>query len=338
MHPFTCCLVFISEFKIKIMKKGIIYSAFILLAAMTSCYYMGPCVDGTGNIVEENRDVDDFYSVSNTTSFDVYVTQSDTFSVSVNAQANILPLIETYESGGTLLIKTREFTCIRSAYDVEIFVTLPEIEELNLTGSGTLVCESIVGDIVELSLTSSGRMYVDSVFCYEMYIKNTGSGTFESELIATEFAELRITGSGQLKFGDMYADQVSVQHSSSGTIRGGIIDTYETELSLTGSGNIVVYGGTDDLVTSHTASGRIDALDLFATDVRAAASGSGNTYVNVSGILDVTILGSGDVVYTGSPVSIDSRIVGCGDLRIYQAKDSYFRLPLSRIHLSPCFP
>lgn len=284
---------------------------------MTSCYHIGPCVQGSGDIIEEIRVVTDFYSVSNTTSFDVYVTQADSFSVSVVAQESLLPVIETYTSGGTMIVKTREFTCIRSASAVEIYVTLPEIEELHLTGSGMLICEKIEGDIVELTLTSSGRMIVDTVFCDELNIKHTASGEFESELIESDYSEVKFTGSGHLDFGDMYAEELSVSHTASGTIRGGISDALEIDLSLSGSGRIILYGSASNLTTFHTASGRIDALDIFAGDVRSHATGSGNTYVNVSGILDVTILGSGNVVYMGDPTEIISRVTGSGNVRAY---------------------
>jgi len=299
------------------MKKIILYAVILIMSAMTSCYNLGPCVEGSGDIIDEIRDVSDFYSVSNTTSFNVYVTQADTFSVSVVAQQSLLPVIETYTSGGTLIVKTREFTCVRNTSTVEIFVTLPEIEELHLTGSGMLICEKIEGDIVELALTSSGRMMVDSVFCDELNIKHTASGDFESELVEADYSEVVLTGSGQLDFGDMYADELTVRHTASGTVRGGIHEARETDLSLTGSGRIILNGNSQNLTTSHSASGRIDALDILAGDVRSHATGSGNTYINVSGILDVTILGSGDVIYMGNPTDIISRITGSGNVRAY---------------------
>jgi hypothetical protein len=299
------------------MKKILIYATILIMSAMTSCYYMGPCIEGTGLMKEEVREVTGFYGVSNTTSFDVYVTQSDSFSVIVNAPESLIPIIETYASGGTLIVKTREFTCVRNTAVVEVFITLPEIEELNLTGSGMIVCEKVDGDLVELTLTSSGRMIVDSVFCDDLYIKHTASGKIESELIEAQYGEVKLTGSGEIDFGDMYADELSITQTSSGTTRGGILGAREMDISLTGSGRIILYGDSHDLTTSHSASGRIDAFDVLAVDVRSHSTGSGNTYVNVSGILEVTILGSGDVVYMGNPTDIIYRIIGSGNVRSY---------------------
>lgn len=287
------------------------------MSFMTSCYHIGPCIDGTGPVIDEVRAITDFYGVSNTTSFDVYVSQADEYSVTVSAQDGILPYIETVSSGGTLIVRTADFTCIRSTSSVEVYITLPEIEELNLTGSGQLVCDRIVGDFVELTVTSSGRMQVDSVFCNELNLRNTGSGNFVSRQIETGFGDIRLTGSGQVNQGIVFADELVFRHTSSGTIRGSIYEVIDTDISLTGSGTITLDGETDVLTTSHTSSGRIDALDLPAIDVMTHSTGSGNTYVNVSGILDVSILGSGDVIYTGVPTEIVSRVTGSGRLRVY---------------------
>lgn len=299
------------------MKKIFIYTAILIMSAMTSCYHLSPCVEGYGIISEDIRDVDDFYSVSNTTSFDVYVSQADTFSVIVNAQANLFPVVETYTSGGTLIIKTREFTCVRNTSTVEIYVTLPEIEEFHLTGSGTIVSDKIEGDIMELTLTSSGRMIVDTVYCDVLNIRNSASGEIRSNEIDANYTEVKISGSGDVDLGALFAEEFYVTHSSSGNVRGGIYNARVTDLSLSGSGRIILEGDSEYLYTSNSASGRIDALDLFAIDVRSHSSGSGNTYVNVSGLLDVTILGSGDVVYVGSPTETKTRITGSGNLRIY---------------------
>lgn len=293
------------------------YSIILFMSVMTSCYNFGPCIEGYGVLTEDEREVIDFYGVSNTTSFDVYITQADEYSVVVKAQENILPLIETYKSGGTLIVNTKDFNCIRSTSRVEVYISMPEIEELNLTGSGMIACEKVQGDIVECAVTSSGNLFVDSIDCDELYIKNSGSGSYESDTVSASYIEIKLTGSGNIDFGESLVEESNINHTSSGTIRGGIFDAIVSDFTLTGSGNVIVYGNSEKLDTYHSASGRIDALDLESIDVRTRSSGSGNTYVNYSGSLDVTILGSGSVIYIGSSSNISSRITGSGNLRMY---------------------
>ncbi len=298
-------------------KKIFVYSTIVIMGLMTSCFGLFSCIEGVGDIVVETREVSDFYGVTNSGSYDVYITQADTFSLKIEAQENLLQVIETYNSGGTLLIKTREFQCIRSSSPVEIHITMPDIEQLNLTGSGMIYVPSIEGEEVELALTGSGTLDVDSVYASEFTVRHSSSGHMNMNLIQTGIGDIRLSGSGEIDFGQMDAAELQIRHSSSGTIHGGIYNAVSGDIRLSGSGRLVLDGDCETMGTSHTSSGRLDVLDVISTDVECHASGSGNTYVHADGLLDVTILGSGDVIYAGSPEEIIYRITGSGNVRPY---------------------
>jgi hypothetical protein len=299
------------------MKRILSYTTIGLLITMSSCYTFSPCLDGYGDLVEETRDVSGFYAVSNNSSFDVYVSQGDEYSVKVIAQDNIMPVIETNHSGGSLIIQTREFSCIRNTSHIEVHVTMPEIEELSNNGSGRLECISVVSTDFELRNTGSGRAYVDTIFCDDFYVVNTGSGQIYVEEADALFSEVKLSGSGRIDFGDMYAEELVLRHTSSGNIDGFLIGAENADITLSGSGRITLAGDVYDLNTAHTASGRMDMLDLATMNVRAHSSGSGDTYVNVSGLLEVTLTGSGSLLYIGEPTELNLRTTGSGSVRMY---------------------
>lgn len=299
------------------MKRILVYTTISLLIALSSCYTFSPCIEGYGDVVEETRDVSGFYAVSNSSSFDVYVTQGEEYLVRVIAQDNVLPVIETDQSGGTLIIRTREFSCIRNTSRIEVHITMPEIEELSNTGSGRLECISVATNDFELRNTGSGRAFVDTIFCDDFYLVNTGSGQIDIEEVDALFSEIKLTGSGRIDFGTMYTEDLVLRHTSSGNIDGFIIGADNGDITLTGSGRILLAGDVYDLTTTHTSSGRMDLLDLAAMNVRAHGTGSGNTYVNVSGLLDVTLTGSGSLLYVGTPSELNLRTTGSGSVRQY---------------------
>ena len=45
------------------------------MMALSGCYYLGPCLNGDGPVTSEIRALEDFIGVSNTGSFDVYISQ-----------------------------------------------------------------------------------------------------------------------------------------------------------------------------------------------------------------------------------------------------------------------
>jgi hypothetical protein len=95
-----------------------------------------------------------------------------------------------------------------------------------------------------------------------------------------------------------------------------LVDGTELEVRLTGSGRVILSGDAEKASYSLSSSGRIDALDMIVGDVRVHSSGSGKVYVWAVDYLDVTITGSGDVLYTGNP-TISSKITGSGSIRRY---------------------
>jgi hypothetical protein len=299
------------------MRKILVTGVVAVIAMLAGCSYFGPCLDGSGPIISELREIEDFTGVSNTGSFDVYIATADSFGVEVIAQENLMPIIETYVSGYTLVVKTRNGECFRSGIPVKVMVTMPETELIRLTGSGRVFAERAESADVEISNSGSGYMEIDSVLSDTYILSNSGSGhisvtgTYTNELDAIQ------SGSGAILCGTLLgATEVSIRHSSSGSISARIIDGTVIDVVLSGSGTVELEGDLETADYSLNSSGRIDALDLMASDVEATNTGSGKLYVWAIDLLDATITGSGDIIYRGNPV-ITTRITGTGNVRSY---------------------
>jgi hypothetical protein len=161
-------------------------------------------VQGYGPVMTEQRELDDFIAVSNTASFEVRVSHSDTFSVLVEAQENLHQFIESYVSGSTLILKTRNGTCIKPAAPVIVYVQMPLIEEIRNTGSGRLIADVADCTEFEMSNSGSGLIQIDSIMASTVFVKNSGSGNVymgESWLSGIEISN---TGSGEVQAGIVY--------------------------------------------------------------------------------------------------------------------------------------
>lgn len=288
----------------------------LLIATLSGCYY-GPCVDGSGPVVSEIRDAADFTGVTNTASFDVYITRAESFSVEVIAQENLLPVIETYVSGKTLIIQTENNTCYRSGLPVEVHITMPEAELLSLEGSGEIYADILSSVEVEISNSGSGKMEIDSVMAESLIVSNAGSGYIALEGSHAVNVEAIQSGSGDIQCGTLSgSSEVKIRHSSSGRVSALINDGVVIDTDMSGSGRIELSGELVEAEYSLNSSGRIDALDLKASDVDASNTGSGNIYLWAAEFLDATITGSGDIIYRGNP-QLTIRITGSGNLRTY---------------------
>jgi len=301
----------------KMMKRVCIASMWISMWVLTGCYYWGPCLDGAGTVVTDIRDEDGFSGVSSSGSFDVYVSQAEDFSVEVVAQENLISIIETEVSGSTLLIRKKPGTCYRSISPVEIYVTLPKLEELHLSGSGKVIAD--VGEAVdfESSNTGSGILSLDTVIAATCTFSNSGSGRIEVGHVYTDDIRMIQSGSGSIYSERVYQPaEVTLSLSSSGRIISTIDDGVDVGATVSGSGRIELVGEAVVADYKLSASGKIDALDLMVEDAVATISGSGKILVYATETLDVTITASGDVLYRGNPV-VTSQITGSGRVSSY---------------------
>jgi len=295
----------------------IITSALIAMVGLTGCYYNGPCIVGSGPVIIETRPATDFVAVANTGSFEVYVTQSASFHVEVEAQENLLQIIETYVSGYTLIIKTKDGACLRSGAPVVVHVSMPGIEGLNLTGSGKLEADVADSDVFECLNTGSGYIGLDIASAANIKIGNTGSGTIILNDIYADEINLVMSGSGTIDAGTVHgASAIKINHSSSGKVRTTILDGTSLDAIMSGSGWIELTGEVEEVTYILNSSGRIDGLELLSKDAVAISSGSGKIYVYAKENLEATITGSGDIIYRGNPVK-SFVITGSGSLRPY---------------------
>lgn len=287
------------------------------IASLTGCNYFGHCVNGSGQVISEVREIEDFTGVVNTASFDLIVTQSDTYSVEVRAQENLLPIIETYISGNTLIIEIENGVCLKSNSNVEVHVSMPETELLGLTGSGRVFADVLMSTEVEVSNSGSGYMEIDSVLTETLDLGNSGSGHISILGSYVNKVDAVQSGSGAILCGTLFGVvEVDIRHSSSGQVSAIILDGVELDVVLSGSGRVELSGAVEVAEYSLNSSGRIDALDLEVSDVDAINTGSGTIFLWAIDLLNAIITGSGDIIYQGNP-SITSTITGSGSLRSY---------------------
>lgn len=299
------------------MNKLLMFGVLLSVLLITGCSNGGGCVQGYGPVTNEFRDLIDFTGVSFADDFEVRVTQSSSFEVEVQAQENLHQLIEIYVSGSTLVVKTKNNSCVSSIAPIIVYVSLPYLEEIRNTGSGKLSADRADSEEFECSNSGSGLISIDSVFASMVSLKNSGSGDLSVLASYPDEIEVILSGSGMVDAGFIISPLgVSINHTSSGKIYAIVLDGLGVVANLSGSGLISLSGDAETADLGLSSSGKIDALEMEVADAEVKSSGSGKVYVYATETLGVTITGSGDVYYRGNPL-VSTRVTGSGSVRPY---------------------
>lgn len=244
------------------MKKNLFsgIAAIMLLFAMTACAQ----VTGSKNYITKKVHIGAFDGIKLQGSPDVIYTQkSGASSVEIYGSDNIIPLIETYVEGGSLIVKYKKNISISNSGKLEVRVTSPAINHLSVLGSGDIqLANGInVGNDVSVTVSGSGDINGDKIKCKSLSLSISGSG------------DIALTG----------------------------IEAAQTEAHINGSGDINIAGRCTDATYSINGSGDIDGVNLKAKSVSARINGSGDIKCHATELLRGGVSGSGDVGYKGSP-------------------------------------
>jgi hypothetical protein len=140
-----------------------------------------------------------------------------------------------------------------------------------------------------------------------------GDGTYVDIMIPM-LKSISITGSGNVEGGGFVGDKLNITSKSSGSIRLNDLKYDDINLKIDGSGNADLSGRSKKLDVESDSSGKVNASNLVVDKAKATTKGSGDIMVSVGGDLKAKIVGSGNIMYDGSPkVELDD--TGSGELK-----------------------
>lgn len=111
---------------------------------------------GSGNIVTEKRDVAGFNAIDVSNVFVVEVTSQSEFSVEVEADDNLLPLIRTEVQNGRLEISAEKK--IKSKSPIKVRIGAPNIAKLNASGASRTTISNISGTAINLDISGASKV------------------------------------------------------------------------------------------------------------------------------------------------------------------------------------
>jgi hypothetical protein len=203
-------------------------------------------VQGNGNVKSEERSVDSFDQISVGGAFDVYLTQGDTESLRVEADENLLPLIETTVRNGRLVIRSREN--IGEAKELNVYVTFRELNKIETSGACEIKNEGQL-NFNNLVLKGSGASEIDLSLRAEK-LEGEYSGASEVDLEGSaEVCEFKLSGASELDAEGLVVQQMKIDLS--GASEAEVQVTQNLKVHASGASSVVYTG--NPAIDQHTS-------------------------------------------------------------------------------------
>lgn len=259
------------------MKKEKSRIAVLLLAIpfiFSSCILDDMGIRGEGDVITQEIEITEATGFKVNGSFDVVIEQGPEQRIEAVGHQNIIDRLDINVRNKTAEIELKHG--FYHDYELVIYITVPDLEFVNLNGSGDVELYSFNNlDQLELKINGSGDI--------------KGKGTL---FIDGEF-EVSINGSGDANL-DVMCDAF--------------------EFRQAGSGDLRIFGSTTDQDLRINGSGNIKAFDFESINCKVKIYGSGNAQIRAAETLDASIFGSGDIAYKDYP-GINFNSAGSGNLR-----------------------
>lgn len=205
-------------------------------------------VRGNHHVVSKERNVESFSGLKVSSGIDVYLTQGNKTSVTVEADENLHDYIKTEVRNGILNVYSD--VSIRDAERKRAYVTMKEINSLRTTSAGDILGESpIKAGKLELSANSAGNIRLD-VTADQIHLDISSSGDITLNGNA-EMLEADLSSAGDLNAYDLEVKEADISVSSAGDADVHVTDKITAHASSAGDIN---YRGNPKYVDAHASS------------------------------------------------------------------------------------
>jgi len=116
------------------------------------------CTEGNGHQSVETRTLPEFTRIEINGDFKVQVDTGSPSFVLVEADENLQDLIVTHVSGDKLVIESRNGDCLNPSHPIEISITTPSVNSIELNGSGYVYFYGLNAEDLVLRLSGSGQI------------------------------------------------------------------------------------------------------------------------------------------------------------------------------------
>ena len=231
------------------MKNFIIIISAGFFFASCNISFNGDSLSGNGNIKTETRNVGNFDAVKSSGSIDIEISSGDTYSVSVEDDENILPVIITRVENGTLNVNYKDNTSINNDH-AKVYIKAPSLEKIVSSGSASISITDAIKNDSEIEIAVSGSGNIEGgVDAPKITTSIGGSGNISLKGRTKDF-EAKVSGSGDLDCSDLQSENTTVSVSGSGNAH--VFASVHLTAKASGSGN-VRYRGNPSSPEIHTS-------------------------------------------------------------------------------------
>lgn len=210
-------------------------------------------VKGSGKTATEDRKVEGFRQVKARNAIEVTVAVTGSESATVEADDNLLPLVQTTVEHGTLQVGVKG--SLKTRNPIRVRVTARRLEGLTAEASARVTGKGLKGDNLALSASSSGRVSARDLKGDHLTLSASSSGQVTARRVDAKRLKVSVNSAGTVT-ADGRADRQEVEASSSGRYDGGKLVSRTSRVTCSSAAGTVLHA-TEEVSGSVSSAGSV---------------------------------------------------------------------------------
>ena len=150
---------------------------------------------GSGNVKTEKREVAGFKSVDVSGAYEVEITAQKDFSLEIEGDDNLLPLIKTEVNDGNLVIKSEKG--FNTKNPLKIRISAPDLSSLSLSGASKVDLANLSNEAFLLDSSGASKIRIDGT-TREFTVEMSGASKLDAENLKAENVSVDSSGASKM--------------------------------------------------------------------------------------------------------------------------------------------
>lgn len=200
--------------------------------------------------------------------FKIVYEQGAEHSVRIEASEQSFKEMTVYVKDSELRIRKSVSKPTSSFKDVKVYVTSPDLKEIDLAGSGMFAAKNAINtsNDMNIDISGSGNVLLAAVTCNDMDMDIAGSGDIEIGNLNAKNVDADIAGSGDVTLGAMNCKELTIDIAGSGDVTCDKINADKVHSEIAGSGDVNLKGTVRNLTKDIAGSGKVNYVEATPTD------------------------------------------------------------------------
>lgn len=232
------------------MKKFLI---FIAIAGLMSCNMKS----GSGNIIEQDRNLSNFTSIKVAGDFEVKVKQGNAYSVRIEADDNLIDDIRTVVKNDELVISYKSNTNLRNS-QMTVYVTAPALNSLRSSASAEIIAEGTIRSDNSLKLSASSGSTITATVDAPVIEASVSSGSEMDLKGRTRDLDLEASSGASANAYELNSENTVASVSSGASLD--VFASVKLDASAS-SGGTINYKGAATVVKKQSSGGSVSKVN-----------------------------------------------------------------------------